>query len=33
MCLYINWKAHTACHLSFIVKGERLLKATGSQIK
>jgi len=32
MCLYINWKAHTACDLNFIVKGEGLLKVTGSHV-
>jgi len=32
MCLHTNWKAHVACDLNFIVKGERLLKVTGSHV-
>ena len=32
VCLHINWKAHAACDLSFIVKGEGLFKVTGSQV-
>jgi len=32
MCLHINWKAHAVCDLNFIVKGERLLKVTGSHL-
>jgi len=31
-CLYINFKAHMACDLNFIVKGEGLLKVTGSHL-
>jgi len=31
-CLLINWKAHVACYLNTIVKGERLLKITGSHV-
>jgi len=30
--LYINWKVHPACDLSFIVKGGGLLKVTGSHV-
>jgi len=30
VCLYINWKIHAACDLNFLVKGEGLLKVTGS---
>jgi len=32
VCLHINWKAHAACHLNFIVSGEGLLKVTGSLV-
>jgi len=32
VCLYINWKAHTACDLNFIVRYEGLFKVTGSHI-
>jgi len=32
VCLHIFWKAHVACDLNFIVKGEGLLKVTGSHI-
>ena len=32
LCLHINWKVHAACDLNFIVKGEGLLKVTGSHI-
>jgi len=30
--MHINWKAHPACDLNLIVKGERLLKVTGSHV-
>jgi len=31
VCLHVNyWKVHVACDLNFIVKGEGLLKVTGS---
>jgi len=30
VCLHINWKAHAACDLNFIVKGKGLLKVTSS---
>jgi len=33
VCLHINWKAHTVCVLNFIVKGEGLLKVTGSHVQ
>ena len=29
---YINWNARTVCDLHFIVKGEGLLKVTGSHV-
>jgi len=32
LCLHINCKAHAACDLNFIVKGQRLLKVTGSHV-
>jgi len=32
MCLHINWKVHADCDFNFIVKGEGLLKVTGSHI-
>jgi len=32
MCLHINWKVHEACDLNFMVKGEKLLKVTGSHV-
>ena len=32
VCLHINWKAHVACDSNFIVKGEELLKVTGSHL-
>jgi len=32
VCLRINWKLHAACDLSCIVKGEGLLKVTGSHV-
>ena len=32
VCFHINWKAHTACDLNFIVTGEGLLKVTGSHV-
>jgi len=32
VCLHINWTAHAACDLNFIVKDERLLKVTGSHV-
>ena len=31
VCLHINWKVHASCDLDIIVKGEGLLKVTGSQ--
>jgi len=30
--VYTIWKAHVACYLNFIVKGEQLLKLTSSHI-
>jgi len=27
VCLHINWKAHAACDIKFIVKGEGFLKS------
>jgi len=30
VCLYKNWKVHTACDLNIIVKGEGFLKVTAS---
>jgi len=32
VCFHINWKAHVSCDLNFIVKGEGLLKVTGSHV-
>jgi len=32
VCLHINLKAHAACDLNFIVKGDRLLKVAGSHV-
>jgi len=32
VCLCITWKVHPACDLNFIVKGEKLLKLTGSHV-
>jgi len=32
VCLHITWKAHAACDLNIIVKGERLLKVTASHV-
>jgi len=32
MCLHIDWKAHGACDLNFIVKVEGLPKVTGSRV-
>jgi len=32
VCLHINWKAHAACDLNFIVKGEGPLKVTYSHV-
>jgi len=32
VCLHINWKVHTSCDLDIIVKGEGLLKVTGSHV-
>ena len=29
----VDWKAHIVCDLNFIVKGEGLLKVTGSHIQ
>jgi len=31
VCLHINWKAHVACDLNFIVKSE-LFNVTGSHV-
>jgi len=31
-CLHINWKAHAACDLKFIVKGEGLLLVTDNHV-
>jgi len=30
--LHVNWKVHAACDLKVIVKGEGLLRITGSHI-
>ena len=30
MCLYVNWKAHVACDLNFMVNAEKLLRVTNS---
>jgi len=32
VCLHINWKAHVAYDLNLIVKGERVLKVTGTHV-
>jgi len=32
ICLHINWKAHVAGNLSFIVKNVGVLKVTGSHV-
>jgi len=32
ICLHINWKAHMACNLRFVVKNEGVLKVTGSHV-
>jgi len=34
VCLHINWKVHPVCdlHVIFIVKGEGLLRVTGSHV-
>jgi len=32
VCLHVNYKAHVACNLSFVVKNERVLKVTGSHV-
>ena len=33
MFMHLNWKAHVASGLNFIVKGEELLKVTGSHVQ
>ena len=33
VCLHINWNAHMACDLNIIVKGEGLLRVTGSHVR
>jgi len=33
MCLHINRKTHKTCDLNFIVKGEKLIKVTGSHVQ
>jgi len=32
ICLHVNYKAHMACDLSFIVKNEIVLQVTGSYV-
>ena len=32
ICLHINWKAHVACNLRFVVKNEGVLNVTGSRV-
>jgi len=32
LCLHVNCEVHAACDLNFIVKGEGLLKVTGSHL-
>jgi len=27
ICLYINWKAHVACNLNFVVKNEEFSRS------
>jgi len=33
VCLHITWKEHAACDLNTTVKGEGLLKVTGSHVQ